>query len=225
MDHHSDTRSTDRQDSEFSITAQNLSKRFNREWIFRDLNRQFANPHWYAITGPNGSGKSTLLQVLWGQLPPSAGLVVYKRGSAVLSHDELIRHISIAAPYMELIGELTLMEHLRFHFRMKKPRNKMSLSDLVDILYLNEATDKYINNFSSGMKQRLKLGLAMYSESDVVFLDEPGTNLDNQAFDWYSREIQKLRGKCLMVIASNNPREYPGDTEIIDLVNLKKSPD
>ena len=221
MNHHSDTRPS--VDGEFSITAENLSKRFNREWIFKDFNRRFASPHWYALTGPNGSGKSTLLQVLWGQLPPSSGVVVHKQGSAVLSQDDLTRHISIAAPYMDLIGELTLMEHLRFHFQMKKIRNKMSLADLVDVLYLNEATEKYIHNFSSGMKQRLKLGLAMYTESNLVFLDEPGTNLDNQAFDWYCREIQKLRGKCLMIIASNNPREYPGETEIIDLVRLKKN--
>ena len=149
---------------------------------------------------------------------------MYKRRSATLSHDDIIRHISIAAPYMDLIGELTLMEHLQFHFRMKNIRKDLSVADLVDILYLNEAADKYINNFSSGMKQRLKLGLAIYSESSVVFLDEPGTNLDNQAFDWYCREIQKLIGKCMVVIASNNPREYPVDSEIIDLTGLKKNP-
>lgn len=207
----------------FSISARQLSKRFNREWIFRDLSYEFTAPGWYAVTGPNGSGKSTLLHVLWGQVPPTSGYLACTTGHLIISPDAMSSHIAVAAPYMDLIGELTLMEHLNFHFKMKSIRNQMELSDLLEIMYLQDAADKYVRNFSSGMKQRLKLGLAFYTQADVVFLDEPGTNLDRSAFEWYVRELDKLRGKCLVIIASNNPEEYPADITKIDLTAFKKA--
>lgn len=95
------------------------------------------------------------------------------------------------------------------------------MQDVLDIAYLNDAADKYVRNFSSGMKQRLKLALALYTQADVVFLDEPGTNLDQRAFEWYKQEMEKARGKCMVIMASNNPAEQPPGAEIIDILEYK----
>jgi ABC-type multidrug transport system ATPase subunit len=207
--------------SDISIDAQLLGKRFNREWIFRNLTQNLYGGSTYAVVGPNGSGKSTLLQVLWGQVPPTTGTVGYKKSNMPISLDDIHNHISIAAPYMDLIEELTLSEHLNFHFKLKKLRGGKSIPDLIDIMYLKEATDKRIGNFSSGMKQRLKLALAFHTEADFIFLDEPGTNLDDQAFAWYKNQLLSLPQHCLLVIASNNAQEYPENSKIIDLTVLK----
>jgi ABC-type multidrug transport system ATPase subunit len=204
----------------FSITATNLSKRFNREWIFRDLNFTFTAGNTYAITGPNGSGKSTLLQVLWGQMPPSSGDLSYSNNTGI-TLEEVYQHISIATPYMDLVDEFTLLEQLTFHFKLRKRVNNISIDEIISLMYLESARDKRIANFSSGMKQRVKLALAFFTEADVIFLDEPGTNLDKQAFDWYLNQLSKVDGKKLVLIASNQPSEYPQNAIKIDILSYK----
>ena len=206
----------------FTITADDLSKRFNREWIFRHLSFQFQTGKTYAVTGPNGSGKSTLLQVVWGQVPQTTGSFRYEKGKSEIPVDQVFRHISIATPYMELIEEFTLKEMLSFHFRLRKLRTGFALDDLLPLMYLEEAAEKQLMNFSSGMKQRLKLALALYTEADVYFLDEPGTNLDRRAFDWYRHELNKLPQSAIVLIASNNPDEYPEDATNLSILDYKR---
>ena len=204
-----------------SIHTENLSKRFNREWIFRGLNYSFDPGSIYAITGANGSGKSTLLQVLWGQMPPSKGMLRYTRGGTEIHPETIFNHIAIATPYMDLIEEFTLEEQLQFHFKLKRSRNNLSIAEMIERMYLTAARHKYISNFSSGMRQRVKLALAFFTEADVVFLDEPGTNLDHQAFEWYLKELHGLPKHCTIIAASNQPSEYPSTAQKIDIMMYK----
>jgi ABC-type multidrug transport system ATPase subunit len=207
--------------SNVRIQVTGLGKRFNREWIFRNLNYTFEPSNIYAITGPNGSGKSTLLQVLWGQLPQSAGELIYADKSGEVPVDEIFRHLAIATPYLDLIEEFTLSEHLRFHFKLKRSRNEIDLDEILDRLKLTGSRDKHIANFSSGMKQRIKLALAFFSEANLIFLDEPTTNLDKETKDWYHTQLAKLPSHCTIFIASNQPDEYPTDATIINILDLK----
>lgn len=205
-----------------TITVNDLSKRFNREWIFRQLNYQFLPGNVYAITGPNGSGKSTLLQILWGQMPQSSGGIRYEKGAAEVPVEEIFNHVSIATPYMDLIDEFTLTEMLHFHFKLKKIRHGFQIQDVLHRMYLEEAADKQLMNFSSGMRQRLKLALACYTQSDVYFLDEPGTNLDHRAFAWYAAELENLPAEAIVCIASNNPEEYPARAHVLNIMDFKR---
>lgn len=207
--------------SQLSIQTEGLSKRFNREWIFKNVNYTFQSGKTYAITGPNGSGKSTLMQVLWGQLPQSSGHIHYKSGNTNIPIEEIFNHVSVATPYMDLIEEFTLEEQLRFHFRIRSMRAGFTIESILDKLYLTQAKDKAISNFSSGMKQRLKLGIAFYTESSILFLDEPGTNLDEQAFSWYLDNLNQLPKDRLIFIASNQRNEYPENAEVVDLMGFK----
>jgi ABC-type multidrug transport system ATPase subunit len=209
----------------FQIHSESLGKRFNREWIFRDLSFTFEPRKIYAITGPNGSGKSTLLQILWGQLPPTSGKVTYSIGDQVIDADAMYQHVAVAAPYMDLIDEFTLKEQIDFHFAMRRPRKGHTPSTIADALYLQDALNKPISNFSSGMKQRVKLGLAFFTQSSVLFLDEPGTNLDRQALDWYIRNLAKYSAETLTLIASNQPDEYPQNAVRIGLEEYKQARD
>ncbi len=202
------------------LTAENLGKRFSREWIFRNFNYSF-HPGVYAITGPNGSGKSTLLQVLWGQLPPSQGTLTYTEDAGIILVEDVFKELVIATPYMELIEEFTLEEMLRFHFAFKKIRNGRSIEELIDQLELAHARNKMVSQFSSGMKQRLKLGLAFFSDARVVFLDEPTTNLDKQSIAWYWKNFAQLTGDSLIFVGSNLENEYPPNAVKINLPDYK----
>jgi ABC-type multidrug transport system ATPase subunit len=205
-----------------AISVQDISKRYNREWIFKKLTYTFHAGKTYAVTGPNGSGKSTLLQVLWGQVPQSSGTIRYTKGTKTIPLEEVFRCVAIATPYMDLIDEFTLDEMLNFHFRLKRLRPGVTLAELPRLMYLEDAQDKQLINFSSGMKQRLTLAMAFYTDADVYFLDEPGTNLDSTAFAWYQRELAKLPEKAIILIASNDPDEYPKQASIVHIMDFKR---
>ena len=204
-----------------SIKVQHLGKRFNREWIFRNLDYTFEPANIYAVVGPNGSGKSTLLQVLWGQLPQSTGELKYAQKKGEIPIDEIFKYLTIATPYLDLIEEFTLSEHLKFHFNLKKSRGGMTVDEILDRMKLAHAGDKHIGNFSSGMKQRVKLGLAFFTLADLIFLDEPTTNLDNESTAWYHHELNSLPPDCTIFIASNQSAEYPAEARIINIMELK----
>lgn len=203
------------------IIAENLGKRFNREWIFRHFSLTLEPATTYAITGPNGSGKSTLSQVLWGQVPPTAGIISFVNDEKPVPLTEVFRHVSIAAPYMDLIEEFTLDETISFHFKFKKPVAGISVDQVAERMQLAHARDKKIGQFSSGMKQRLKLALAFYSDTPLLFLDEPTTNLDKQAIAWYQNNLSHRAGRTT-IIASNQEDEYPSNSIKINLSAYKQ---
>ena len=117
-----------------------------------------------------------MLQLLWGQLPQSSGSIKFYYNNSEIPVEEVYQHVAIATPYMDLIDEFTLEEQLAFHFKTRTIRNGMNLEDVISKLYLTEARNKVIANFSSGMKQRLKLGL---QNSPLWLLPLPLTNLQN----------------------------------------------
>lgn len=162
------------------------------------------------------------MQVLWGQLPQSTGTINYSQSGKNIPAEEIFSQVAVATPYMDLIEELTLAEHLSFHFKLRKPRNGYSIESIIAKLYMGESRDKQIINFSSGMKQRVKLGLTFFTDSKMIFLDEPGTNLDEQAFAWYLDNLKDPTLKnALIFIASNQKSEYPENAEVISLSKFK----
>lgn len=189
------------------ITA-GLGKRYQRDWIFRGLTRTFRAGSATAVLGPNGAGKSTLLNTLSGQLLPTEGSLTYARSGKPVPVEELPRHLAYAAPYLDLLEELTLTELLRFHTQFKSLRPGVSIDDLVGIMYLEGARQRLVREFSSGMKQRLKLGLALYADAPLLLLDEPTTNLDATGAAWFQEHVRATRAGRTVLLSSNMPAEY-----------------
>ena len=193
------------------LDAQNLGRRYGRQWIFRNLSYAFEPGSATAILGPNGAGKSTLLSILAGQLLPSEGTVLYEAAlnGKQLPVAEVPRLLAYCAPYLELPEDFTLLELLAFHTRLKPLRPGVSITDLVGIMYLHKARHQAVRTFSSGMKQRLKLGLALYADTPLLLLDEPTTNLDAQGAAWYLEHVARVRDvNRLVIVSSNVPAEY-----------------
>ncbi len=203
------------------IEIRNLGKKFYREWVFRNVHLTLHKGAAYVFTGPNGSGKSTLMLTLTGMIPATQGEIIYKNAQQTIPPDDFYQYQSVAAPYMELIEEYTLKELLDFHFSFKAPLASYSSKDILQAMYLENARHKYIKQFSSGMKQRLKLGLAFYADSPVLFLDEPGSNLDQQGIQWYRTEVQRALKEKLIVICSNQLYEYDFSENIINIEQYK----
>ncbi|MBU2045958.1 MAG: ATP-binding cassette domain-containing protein, partial [Bacteroidetes bacterium] len=167
------------------IILEQISRRFNREWIFKNIDYSFDAGKSYAILGINGSGKSTLLQVISGSLSPSSGQLIYQLEGKEIPVEQVFKHLSIAAPYLELIEEFTLFEILDFHSQFKVRLNNLANEQLIKLLDMENSATKQIKYFSSGMKQRVKLVLALCSDTPILLLDEPTSNLDEQGIEWY----------------------------------------
>ena len=190
-----------------NITLQNVGRRFNKEWIFRNLSAEFSSGNSYAILGPNGSGKSTLLSVLMGSLSPSEGEISFS-DTKEIPVENIYKYISLAAPYLELVETFTLKEIIDFHFKFKNFAAGVDAKNLIGILGLEKAANKEIKYFSSGMKQRTKLALACCADTPILFLDEPTSNLDVQGISWYRELIENFGKERLTIIGSNQIQEY-----------------
>lgn len=190
------------------IVLEDIGRRFNREWIFQHLDYRFSAGRSYAVLGPNGSGKSTLLQVIASSLTPSAGNIRYVSGEERIEPDDCYRHLAIAAPYLELIEEFTLMEQIKFHFSFKEYLADYNPEAIIELTGLGAAVDRPLRYFSSGMKQRIKLALACCSDSPVVLLDEPTSNLDLAGTEWYLNLVEATKAGRLFIICSNQEKEY-----------------
>jgi ABC-type multidrug transport system ATPase subunit len=204
-----------------NITLSNTGKRYNREWIFRKFDYDFIAGKSYAITGINGSGKSTLLQVIGGAIMHSEGELKYNltNDQRPTTNENAFRNISIAAPYLELIEELTAKEMLSFHTTFKGL--KYPAEQILAAVGLEKAADKQIRYFSSGMKQRLKLAQAFFSNTSVLLLDEPVTNLDEEGIAVYKKLLQEHTAGRLVIVSSNDKQEYDFCEEVISIADYK----
>lgn len=228
------------------ISLINAGKRFNRDWIFRNIHQEFISGIAYAITGPNGSGKSTLLQVIGGAMMMSEGNVQFAIGNArpddpvewgqpatgkqtpeadgrtkEIHIDQAYRYISIAAPYLELIEEMTLLEFLQFHKQFKPFLPSISIPYIIDAIGLKPAANKQIRFYSSGMKQRVKLAQAIFSNVPCVLLDEPCTNLDAAGIELYHQLIRDHCNHRLIIVSSNDEQEYSFCKERLNITDFK----
>jgi ABC-type multidrug transport system ATPase subunit len=198
------------------ILATNLSKKFRQEFVIRDFSHQFKAGNSYAITGPNGSGKSTLLQLIAQFTLPNSG----KIEMTGIDPELVYTQITYAAPYVELIEEYTLTEHLAILVKNNYLPSSIDIETLEEFIDLQPGRFKLIKNYSSGMRQKLKLGFALLSERPVLLLDEPTTNFDEQAKQWFFNRLNDQRHK-LIIIASNELREIEFCSEKIAIVEFK----
>lgn len=209
--------------SQLHIHLADAGKRYNRDWIFRNLSFDLAAGGKLSLTGANGSGKSTLLQVLSGYQSLSAGSRSYELNGKPISEDQLYKHISIAAPYLDVPEAYSLQELLAFHFSLKGKKASFDLSSWLESAGLQSHLHKKIQHFSSGMKQRVKLLLAIGAEVPLLLLDEPTTNLDEQGVQWYQALIGTVADAQSIIVASNQPHEYAFCTQNIEVSAHKKA--
>jgi ABC-type multidrug transport system ATPase subunit len=187
------------------IQLQGLGKRYNNEWIFRNINTEILPGEKVVILGSNGSGKSTLLRVVAGNFLPSEGKTVYSFKETEVDSEEMYKHISVSAPYLEIIEEFTFKELIDFYSQFKPM--KFSSSEIIEISGLKKTGDKAIKHFSSGMKQRVKLVLAALSDVPLLLLDEPSSNLDKAGIAWYRTLIEEHCTNKTIIVCSNAQQE------------------
>ena len=198
------------------ITLEHVGKKYGKSWIFKDINLSFEPGQTYAILGDNGSGKSTLLKLLSGQTAPNQGQIEYENTAI----EQVYQKISYCAPYIDLIEELTLEECLDFVEKHKPFLPDYPKKRIKELFAFD--SKKWIKDYSSGMKQRVKLALALFADVELCLLDEPTSNLDEHGVEWYLSTLEKMPKNRTLIIASNLEREYGFCKHKIDINQYKK---
>ena len=206
-----------------TISLSDAGKRFNRDWIFRHLNYTFETGRSYAIIGPNGSGKSTLLQALSGSMHINEGKINYTINNKELPNEQVYNQVSLCAPYLEVVEEMTLLEFLKFHQGFKPFLPGITIDSIIATVGLQTARNKQIRYYSSGMKQRVKLAQCIFSDTVIVLLDEPCTNLDAAGVALYQQLIADHCKTRLVVVSSNDETEYGFCSSLINISDYKNN--
>ncbi len=200
------------------LKVNNLGKKYEGNWIFRNINLSLSSGSKILIKGRNGSGKSTFAKAISGLILPSEGGLKYSLNGKEILAEQAYQKIQLIGPYVDLIEDFTLQEFLNFHVKFKPFLEGMSLSDVVVSGNFKGQEEKYIRHFSSGMKQRVKILLALFTSSPLVILDEPTSNLDEWGVDWYLRLVSDYgKNKTILVCSNNAQQEAAFCTESISM--------
>ena len=186
------------------IELENIGKKYNDNWIFDGVNVVFDPGGVYPITGNNGSGKSTLLQVISGYVTPNEGTIIFNQ-NGLIPIENWYKHLSIAAPYLDLFEEFTIDESIDLHIKLKALTQ--SKQNILNEIELTNHRNKTLKQLSSGMRQRVKLALAIYSKTPIILLDEPCSNLDKRWANWYNEALSKTLESRIVLICSNSQSE------------------
>lgn len=203
------------------ILAEGISKKFGQYPIFKNVNFEFEHQNRYALLGSNGSGKSTLLRILATIQSPSKGNISYSKNDEIIQPENIFQYISFCAPAMALIEEMTLAEMFAFHFRFKAILPSLDIPKIIELTGLQSAAHKQLGDFSSGMKQRVKLAQAIFSDTPILMLDEPCSNLDTKGIQQYQYWIEVFAKNKMIIVASNDEREYEFCDTKIEVESLK----
>lgn len=224
-----------------TISLTNIGKRYNYEWIFRKVNYDFTSENNYVILGSNGSGKSTLLQVIAGNLTNSEGEIQYTNAQpnvtlsassraeskdegqqSTIDTDDVFKHLSFCSPYLDLFEEFTLTESIEFQAKFKPFYQGLTTQQIIELIGLEKSKDKYLKYYSSGMKQRVRLAMAILADTPLLLLDEPTSNLDKKAIDWYQKLVTEHSKNRLIIVASNQQEyEYPFCNQQLQIEDYK----
>jgi ABC-type multidrug transport system ATPase subunit len=190
-----------------NIRLNGVGKRFEGQWIFRDIDLELKNNEHLAVTGYNGSGKSTFLQLIAAFQTQTTGNIDFTVAGKQILAGDWYKYISCGAPYLDLPDDLTFRENIEFFASFKPIQKNLSVDAIAEITQLESSVDKRVRHFSSGMKQRLRLALAVLADVPVLLLDEPLSNLDQKGVDWYTNLIKDFAMQKLVVVCSNNQAE------------------
>ena len=204
--------------SMYSLEVNDLCKHYTGTLLFKDITFELHPGEVLSITGWNGSGKSTLLRIIAGLVRPTSGKVeMFFQGESIPKESRR-RFVGMVAPAFSLYEELTALENLEFFCKVRGiAYDRKGCLAMMERTGLSENAHKLCRNYSSGMKQRLKLAQALLHNPPLLLLDEPGCNLDSKGMEVVEKIISAQRQRGMTIIASNEKREVDYGDRVINL--------
>jgi heme exporter protein A len=197
------------------LCAENLTKNFDEKTIFKNLSFKAESGSGLAVLGPNGSGKTTLMRILSHLILPTSGTIHYSENEKTISPEHLFQHIGFLGPYLELYQDLSAMENLQFFSKIRGLHNfTPRIFHLMEQFGLKGREEDLVKTYSSGMKQRLKYVFALLHEPQILFVDEPRSNLDEEGIGLVYEVLNAYKKDHLLIMATN-------DSEDLKLADLR----
>ena len=181
-----------------SIALRGVTKQFGDYAAVENIDLDVATGALMALLGPSGSGKTTLLRIIGGLETPDAGQVLFDGQDATLwpIGD---RKVGFVFQQYALFRHMTVFENVAFGLKVKRRRERPSakdirkkVQDLLALVQLEWAHDRYAAQLSGGQRQRVALARAMAVDPRVLLLDEPFGALDSQVRHELRRWLRRL---------------------------------
>jgi heme exporter protein A len=200
------------------IELQSVNKSFGHRQVLHNINVELSSKNALVITGPNGSGKSTLIKLICGLLKPTSGQIILTNNGQIIAHENYRHYLGLVAPYLELYDQLSAYENILFFARLYRIQNiKTNISILFEKLNLNGYEREQVKTYSSGMKQRLKYVFALLSRPEILLIDEPTTNLDQDGIKRIYRIMEEQRKQGILIYTTNDKQDIKSGDKIIEL--------
>lgn len=207
------------------IICESISKTFSGKTIFKDLSFKISSKKSLSVIGKNGSGKSTLIKIISNLIHPSKGKISIQENHTDLPRETWFHKIGLLSPYLNLYDELTGFENLEFFYKLKSSydnsNNGFEINSSLERVGLYEKRNEMVKNYSSGMKQRLKLIYATMNHPEILLMDEPRTNLDKSGNDLIYKICEEQREKGILIIATNENEDKSHCDEYINLEDYR----
>ena len=208
--------------NEYSLSADSINKTFGRRLIFKNISFKLNLSTIFGISGPNGSGKSTLVKIVANIISPSAGRIIHNLNGSEIKPEKLHNHIGLVSPYLVLYDEFTAYENLIYFSEIRGISfNKERVDRLLNKFLLFNRRNDLVKTYSSGMKQRLKFIFALMHSPQLIILDEPTSNIDDEGKEVVYELVKEEGNKNIVIIASNEKSDLSLCSEIIDLNDYK----
>ncbi len=195
---------------DIEIIGNNICKAYSsNKYILKNISFEGRIKDIIGICGPNGSGKSTLIKIIAGINSATKGNLIWEIDGKRLNPDEYFRYFGFVAPYLNIYEEFTPVELIKVVTKIRRTQvSNSKIDELLDKFYLEKHFNKPIRNFSSGMKQRMKLLLSVLHSPIVLIYDEPTTNLDEKGINLVNLLIkEQINKNGIVFIASNSETE------------------
>ena len=202
--------------TKMELIADKIVKRFGHFLVLKNVSFKVGSGSSIAITGPNGSGKTTLVKILCNLMAPTRGQVIYQNNHKTIEREHIFRFIGLVGPYLQLYQELSARENIDFFARMRNLKNYSSrVAQLMEVFNLTGREKDAVKTYSSGMQQRLKYVCALLHEPEVLFVDEPRSNLDQKGIAAVYHILQEQKKDKILVISTNDQEDLALADQII----------
>jgi ATP-binding cassette subfamily F protein uup len=173
------------------LNAQNLSKAFGAEPLFRNVSFTVNERDRIALIGPNGSGKSTLLRILAGLVSPDSGEVALRKRAtlAYVPQESVFAPSLSVAQVIEAALALTSVPTPERDSRLHETLGRAGFEDF----------EALAQSLSGGWRKRLAIAEALVTAPDILLLDEPTNHLDLAGIEWLEQLLKQANFACVVV--------------------------
>ncbi|MBQ7386384.1 MAG: ABC transporter ATP-binding protein [Ruminococcus sp.] len=189
-----------------AIKTNNLTKKYKEKTVVNNLNLSVNKGEMYALLGVNGAGKSTTIKMLSCLIKPTDGNAELMGKSIIKDETAVKQIISVSPQETSVAPNLTVRENLEFIagiFGFSKAEAKAKATKMIEDFDMADIEKSRAKTLSGGWQRRLSIAMALISEPEIVFLDEPTLGLDVLARRELWKHIEKLKGKITIILTTH----------------------